>query len=156
MVYGTNGRRLRHIENLQYYLKAAAAFGIQSSDLFDVADLFEEKNVNMVLTHINALAKYAAYVHCRVCVRVALRLRCESDLLTWRSCADAELDRLAEAQPGYAGPKIGDTSKAQNMLGSALLNKAVLLIYFSAKTPRALTHTRRARRWRSMRARTSS
>lgn len=49
----------KQLENLHYYLKGVAAYGVASSDLFDTPDLFEEKNLNMVLTHINALAKLA-------------------------------------------------------------------------------------------------
>lgn len=49
----------KQLENLHYYLKGVTAYGVGSSDLFDTSDLFEEKNVNMVLTHINALAKLA-------------------------------------------------------------------------------------------------
>lgn len=46
----------RQRENLSFYLHQIQAYGVSSSDLFDISDLYDGKNINMVLTHINALA----------------------------------------------------------------------------------------------------
>lgn len=38
------------------YNKAVRSLGVHGHDMFDTADLYEAKNFNMVLTHLNALA----------------------------------------------------------------------------------------------------
>jgi len=50
----------KQIENVSNYLRAAAALGLRKEDLFDVPDLFEARNVNMVIQHLQALAQTIA------------------------------------------------------------------------------------------------
>ena len=45
-------------ENIGHYLKAINGIGIQSSDLFETPDLYEKKNLNLVITHIHVVAHW--------------------------------------------------------------------------------------------------
>jgi len=36
-------------ENIQSYLKACRELGLKNTDLFETSDLFEEKNINLVI-----------------------------------------------------------------------------------------------------------
>jgi hypothetical protein len=40
------------------YLKACESLGMRGSDLFNTSDLFNEKNINLVISNIHVLAKY--------------------------------------------------------------------------------------------------
>lgn len=46
----------RQIENVTIYIKSVKEFGVIAENMFDISDLFEGKNFNMVLIHINSLA----------------------------------------------------------------------------------------------------
>jgi len=49
-------------ENIQSYLKACRELGMRNTDLFDTPDLFDSKNVNLVITHLHVLGKFVKKV----------------------------------------------------------------------------------------------
>lgn len=50
----------RQLENLGNYIKACFSIGLQPTDLFDTPDLYDEKNINLVISSIHILAKHVA------------------------------------------------------------------------------------------------
>jgi len=48
----------RHMENIGQYLKGCKALGVPVTDLFDTPDLYEERNINLVINHVHSLAAF--------------------------------------------------------------------------------------------------
>eukprot|EP01132_Coremiostelium_polycephalum_P007426 gene7426-9128_t len=52
----------KQLENIQNYLKACSQLGLQDTNLFNSIDLFENKDINLVITNILVLGKFASKV----------------------------------------------------------------------------------------------
>jgi len=48
------------MENIGNYLKACVSMGLPKTDLFDTPDLYDKKNLNLVILHIHVLARFVA------------------------------------------------------------------------------------------------
>lgn len=47
------------MENIESFIKGCTTLGLKQSSLFNTLDLYEEKNMNLVITSIHVLAKHA-------------------------------------------------------------------------------------------------
>jgi len=52
------GNSFKQMENIEAYLEACRSLGLRSTDLFNTVDLFEEKNISLVITNIHVLAGF--------------------------------------------------------------------------------------------------
>jgi hypothetical protein len=52
------GIAYKQMENIEQYKQACEKLGLKQTDLFVTSDLFEEKNINNVITHIHFFAKF--------------------------------------------------------------------------------------------------
>jgi len=57
----TNKMAFMQMENIGNYLKATEAYGVRSSELFQTIDLYEEQNMNAVVTNILAVARISGF-----------------------------------------------------------------------------------------------
>jgi hypothetical protein len=48
----------KQMENIEHYLKACSELGLHQQDLFNTSDLFNEKNVNLVINSIHVFAHF--------------------------------------------------------------------------------------------------
>lgn len=48
----------KQMENIERYLKACSTLGLADIDLFETSDLFNEKNINLVINNIHVLAAH--------------------------------------------------------------------------------------------------
>ncbi|EGC39000.1 hypothetical protein DICPUDRAFT_27726 [Dictyostelium purpureum] len=53
----------KKMENIGHYLNGCLAVGLKKTDLFDTPDLFEEKNINLVISNIHVLANHVSKFH---------------------------------------------------------------------------------------------
>eukprot|EP01133_Synstelium_polycarpum_P011899 gene11899-13864_t len=58
---GTSG--FKQMENIANYLIGCTTLGLNCTDLFDTTDLYEEKNINLVIANIHVLANHALKAH---------------------------------------------------------------------------------------------
>lgn len=49
----------KQMENINHFLQAAQAYGVQPMDLFQTVDLYEDKNMSQVLNATHALGGHA-------------------------------------------------------------------------------------------------
>ncbi|GAM18668.1 hypothetical protein SAMD00019534_018430 [Acytostelium subglobosum LB1] len=49
----------KQMENIANYLNGCRSLGLKPSDLFNTSDLYEEKNINLVISNIHVLANHA-------------------------------------------------------------------------------------------------